>query len=244
MQTKLNKARRAGDAAKASRDRSANSEKDANLALATQYVTRINRIVRRQVDGWIEMGRLVDEYAIKVEKEYGKRGKDAFKDLAEHPDAIYRASQLRNYQACYRLWLEFGGASGAPKVSMTHYVVILSANMNLDGKMRQLRQVEKESLSVAQLKKNVRENRASTAPISIKQQRGCSVPTAWKSEVDALTAQLSRAFAAFCKVNQGRGQQTVPQHLQEQLINISNYAVAHGYVRIEDIELATDWEAA
>ena len=113
-------------------------------------VERLNREAGRGVMSWVALGKIVHRFVTTL-RENGCN-EDPFKLLVAHPYSVHQPSQLRNYEACYRLWQELGGENGAPAVNMTHFVVVLSQDIDIDEKKRLLEQAAQEQLSVAQLK--------------------------------------------------------------------------------------------
>jgi len=125
---------------------------DEKLGLLTgAAVERLNREAGKNIKSWVALGKIVQGYITSLRKM--GCNEDPFKLLAAHPESVHQPSQLRNYEACYRLWEELGGENGAPAVSMTHFIVVLSQDIDFDEKKRLLEQAAQEGLSVAELKK-------------------------------------------------------------------------------------------
>ncbi len=113
-------------------------------------VKQLNREAGKNVMSWVAMGKIVHDFITALRET--DCNEDPFKVLADHPEAVHKVSQLRNYANCYHLWQELGGEK-APAVSMTHFVLVLSQDLDVDEKTRLLEKAAKEGLSVAQLKK-------------------------------------------------------------------------------------------
>jgi len=126
-----------------------NESKLGQLTGAT--VKQLNREAGKYSKSWIAMGKIVHDF-ITALRETGCKD-DPFQMLAAHPESVHQTSQLRNYEACYNLWQELGGETGAPAVSMTHFILVQSQDLDVAEKKRLLEMAAKKGLSVAQLKK-------------------------------------------------------------------------------------------
>ena len=131
--------------------------------LTTDTVAKLNVLEAKSITAWLEMGKLVHDYIYKLDPK-GQFKTDPYKKLSEHPDSYHKSSQLRNYEACYKLWVEQGGKEGAPKVSMTHLIQVLPKKYNYAAKRALLLKAEKEKMSVSELKAHISKEIPSPKP--------------------------------------------------------------------------------
>lgn len=133
---------------------------EAEIASLTDNTVKVlNQLETSSVEGWIAMGKAVHDYIYSLHPK-GQFKEDPYKKLSEHPDSVHRSSQLRNYEACYDLFVELGGKEGAPKVTMTHFIQILPRKINFEAKRKLLLKAEKEKMSVSDLKLHISEGKS------------------------------------------------------------------------------------
>jgi len=128
-------------------------------AITKDTVSILNGLENRNITGWIDMGKTIHEYVFKIHPE-GKYREDPYKLLSACPDSFHKSSQLRNYEACYLLFKEFGGKDGSPKVSMTHFIQVLHLGVNYEAKRQLLLMAEQEKWSVSELKAYISKGKA------------------------------------------------------------------------------------
>ena len=128
------------------------------MALDSSYVTQLNALYERDAQSWIDKGRLINEYVERIRRE-SLKPEDAYRRLAEHPDSLHKKSQLRNLADSYRLWVELGGESQAPKACHSHFILVLSSAINAEDKRELLEAAEQKGLSTAQLKQLIGQKR-------------------------------------------------------------------------------------
>jgi hypothetical protein len=100
---------------------------------------------------WMARGKVIAEYADKIQPNKKNSRPDPFQRLAQYPEMVWSANQLRTYAEAYRLWTEIGGEA-APKLRLTVYSVVLRKGINRDEKLKYLQKAAAKGMSVRDLK--------------------------------------------------------------------------------------------
>ena len=155
--------------------------------LTDEAVVAIVKQSRKETLAWLRMGRIVDGYVTKLQPNGIYTRPNPYQRLAEDPRVPYRSSQLRHFRACAELWKELGGPK-APKLPMTFFTLVLNSRIDSDGKKKYLRKVEKEGLTVRELKAEIDRDLGKTKKSSGKDSND------WKF-VDGLAGKLTERIS-------------------------------------------------
>jgi hypothetical protein len=135
------------------------------VKIIKECVGKLNQLAQKECATWVDRGRIVHEFVERIRGKRQRKGKvDGYRLLADAPENLHGATQLRNLDGCYLLYQEFGGGTKAPKVKMTHYVLVLGTAFSLKIKRDLLKMAERENLSVAELKKRLKAIKPPRAP--------------------------------------------------------------------------------
>ena len=122
--------------------------------LTDEAAAAIVKQSRNETLAWVRMGRIVDGYVRKLQPNGIYTRPNPYQRLAEDPRVPYRSSQLRHFRACAEVWEELGGPK-APALPMTFFTLVLNSRIDSEGKRKYLRKVEKEGLTVRELKAEI-----------------------------------------------------------------------------------------
>jgi len=122
-----------------------------------EAVGQINAAATEGMLAWVKIGEAVNRYVEQVSPGGRKAKHDPYMMLEKHPQSIHQAGQLRNYEACYLLFIEFGGEKSAPKLPMTHFVQVLGRRLTKTVKQGLLNKALEQNLSVSELKALVKD---------------------------------------------------------------------------------------
>ncbi|HPF99004.1 MAG TPA: hypothetical protein PLE77_02980 [Kiritimatiellia bacterium] len=191
------------------------------------FVPRLNKAAGHMVEAWVEIGRLVRDYIYAIHPK-GQPRQDPYRLLAAHPDCVFQDSQLRYYHACYELWLEMGGKEGAPKVSMTHFIMVLGRHINPMDKEELLRTAQKEHLSVSQFRQLVRQRFPKGQPI----QDPPTSPIDWDKSCKVLKTQTNRLIDQLVSLFQLQAHPSLPSDLRDRLSVLVTFLLFHHLVEL------------
>lgn len=195
--------------------------------LTTIYVQRLNKLHEAGVMGWVEQGRLVSEYIAKRDPT-GKSRIDFHKQLASHPESLHQPSQLRNYENCYNLYMEFGGDKKAPTLPMSHYILVLSSAMDSDDKCKFLKLSVEKELSVSELKRLIK-NRFIGTESKIDQWKQSRTLSKTTEQLKATVEKAYDLLVELHRLSKGKGDNEINKRLNVLL----RFALGHGYVAAE-----------
>jgi len=223
---------------KAARD---NQQHDQTNVQATERLT--NKYVRKINDGERRIGRTkfaqgknIDEFFLEYRRLNPGATTDLYRILAEHPDCVVGARQLRHYHQVYILTEELGGEDVFPNLTGSHLVQVLPASLNIDAKRDLLAAAEKENLSVADFKKRIRQERThepeteTTAPDPTTD----SEPD-WDAELGNLAGLAERTLNQLHLIHNVRRSQSIPDELREQLTVLATFLIFNDLVNTDAI---------
>jgi hypothetical protein len=144
-----------------------------------------------EAESWMARGKVVAEYVEKIQPNGKNSRPDPFQRLAQHPEMVWSATQLRNYRDAYDLWVELGGEK-APKLQLTVYSVVLRKGLTADEKHSYLKRAADEKLSVRELKEVIDGHIAKRK--ANKPDADAKITSEWRV-ADGLAARLSVSLA-------------------------------------------------
>ena len=210
---------------------------EAQIAAITKETVRIlNRLEKRNIEGWISMGKVVHDYVYRLDPQ-GQFREDPYKKLAADPDSYHRSSQLRNYEQCWELWTKLGGKEGAPKVSMTHFIQVIPLKINVEAKRKLLlmaeQKTEQKKWSVSEFKAHIAEGKSGSS------QKPSVIPDYGKDLQDCLNNMANLISRITVK-----DKQSISKEARMQIVSSIQHLITLGVVTFEEINAPAMKKAA
>ena len=200
--------------------------------MTKQYVDKINEAFDKSTESWVSIGQMVAEF-VEIQKQKGIK-EDACNRLSENPEIRVSGQMLRFYYNAYLLRQIVGTEI---KVSLTHWIAVLSHDIELSQKRLLLKKAENGKWSVVRLKQEVCNNTE-----SIESKNSTAKPTKNGKKVikpkDLVTmsANLVNGSQAFFKDNKINAvPDDIKSVLKANILVLTNLAIKQNILTREEI---------
>jgi len=195
--------------------------------LTKLYVAKLNEVGEAEANAWVALGGLIFEYLKKISPADQPK-KNYYKVLAEDPNLAYSAQQLRNYAQAHKLYQELGGLTGAPKLPMTFFILVLPKRLTIFKKRQLLNRAVADKLSVSEFKAVIavaaRINNAKPAP----------KPTSLAEELRQFEVRAQTLYVDFVSLHDeaaiAKNTAEIQSTIQKALQPLFDFAKAHAYL--------------
>lgn len=200
--------------------------------VAKQYVKELNKLAVADYNSWLEIGELVDQAAKEIREQSRRKNPDVYRILADSPDSILQSGQLRNHHTAWQLRNEISRQESAPNVPLTHWVVVISAKLNLSDSEKFLRMAEEENLSVNELKNRIEANNGTDDDPNPSFE--------YKDSIKRLGRGLSKVSDCLSKAFELSKGNPMPPEIKQQILFVVQFSLQQGIVSLAEVTGGTE----